>query len=370
MATFIQTPAGTWKAIIRRRGWPTKIKTERTKRLVEDWARRTEDEMARGVYVDRSASEKLMLSDALDKYEREVSADKSASTKVSERRRIALLKRHFGRYSLAALTAQMVAEYRDKRLAGQIKVSASAKPGPRAGNTVRLELALLGHLFEVAIREWGIGAIQNPVRYVRKPKVDEHRQRRLSAKEEEILFAELKRHSNPMLLWIALVALHTGMRSSEITSLRKSQVDLSRRVITLHKTKNNRPREVPLSAAAVETLKQALANPTRPSDTDLIFFGEPGKDGRRRPYQFNKVWQEARLRSGLKDYRFHDLRHEAGSRLAEGGMDSRKISAVLGHLDPKMAMVYVNLYGSDLVDEVEDAFVKRKARRMRGKEHA
>lgn len=50
MATFVKTPAGTWKGIIRKRGWPTTIKTFRTKRDATDWARRAEDEMVRGVY--------------------------------------------------------------------------------------------------------------------------------------------------------------------------------------------------------------------------------------------------------------------------------------------------------------------------------
>ena len=47
MATITKTPSNTWKAIIRKRGWPTTIKTFRTKRDDQDWARRTEDEMVR-----------------------------------------------------------------------------------------------------------------------------------------------------------------------------------------------------------------------------------------------------------------------------------------------------------------------------------
>jgi hypothetical protein len=49
MATIVKTPSGTWKAVIRKIGWPTTAKTFRTKRDAEDWARRTEDEMVRGV---------------------------------------------------------------------------------------------------------------------------------------------------------------------------------------------------------------------------------------------------------------------------------------------------------------------------------
>ena len=47
MATITKTPSNTWKAIIRKRGWPTTIKTFRTKRDAQDWARRTEDDTVR-----------------------------------------------------------------------------------------------------------------------------------------------------------------------------------------------------------------------------------------------------------------------------------------------------------------------------------
>lgn len=80
-------------------------------------------------------------------------------------------------------------------------------------------------------------------------------------------------HSNPMLGWIVHIALETGMRSSEITTLRRrSQADLNRRIVRLLETKNTLPRTVPLTSTAVEIFRQALANPVRPIDTDLIFF--------------------------------------------------------------------------------------------------
>ncbi len=65
MATIVRTPSATWKAVIRKQGWPTTAKTFRTKRDADDWARRTEDEMVRGVYIERGASERLTLGVAL-----------------------------------------------------------------------------------------------------------------------------------------------------------------------------------------------------------------------------------------------------------------------------------------------------------------
>lgn len=120
-----------------------------------------------------------------------------------------------------------------------------------------------------------------------------------------------------MLGWIVRLAIETGMRQSEILGLRGGQVDLERRVVRLTDTKNNAARTVPLTKLATLVLRNALGNPVRPIDIDLVFFGEPGRDGKRRAYQFTKVWNGLKKRTGLVDFRFHDLRHEAVSRLVE-----------------------------------------------------
>ena len=116
VATIRKTPSATWKAVIRKRGWPTVIKTFRTKRDAEDWARRTEDEMVRGVYIDRAASERLLLKKALERYEAEVCPTKRPSTARREKPASANLKAVLGDYSLAAITPDLVAGYRDQRL--------------------------------------------------------------------------------------------------------------------------------------------------------------------------------------------------------------------------------------------------------------
>ena len=98
MATIPKTPSSTWKAIIRKRGWPTTIKTFRTKRDAEDWARSTEDEMVRGVYINRAGAEKLLLEKALDRYLSEVSSTKRASTACAEEHKAKALKAKFSTY--------------------------------------------------------------------------------------------------------------------------------------------------------------------------------------------------------------------------------------------------------------------------------
>jgi hypothetical protein len=80
VATIRKTPSATWKAVIRKRGWPAVIKTFRTKRDAANWAQRTEDEMVRGVYIDRATSERMLLKKALARYEAEVCPTKRPST--------------------------------------------------------------------------------------------------------------------------------------------------------------------------------------------------------------------------------------------------------------------------------------------------
>lgn len=352
MATITKTPSGTWKAIIRKTGWPTAAKTFRLKRDAEDWARRTEDEMVRGVYIVRAQSERMTLSAALDRYLKEVSQAKRPTTLAREKKRVDILRASLGDYSLAALTPEVIAKFRDDRLAGDADDKGIRIP--RAPNTVRLDLALLGHLFSVAIKEWGLGLTYNPVSSIRRPAPGAGRNRRLTPDEEERLLKAVDGHSNPMLRWIVRIALETGMRSSEITGLRRNQVDLQRRIVRLVETKNTLPRTVPLTLEAVKQFKEALANPVRPIDTDLIFFGEPGKDGQRRPYNFNKVWLAIKRDAGCSDFRFHDLRHEAVSRLVEGGLSDQEVSAISGHRSMQMLKRYTHLRAEDLVQKLDN----------------
>lgn len=348
MATIVKTPSGTWKALIRKTGWPTLSKTFRTKRDAEDWARRTEDEMVRGVYIQRSGSERTTLEMALKRYLSEVSPTKKPSTQRSEATKAQQLVKHLGKYSMAALSAEVIAEYRDTRLG-----SITHRGKPTSNNTVRLELALLSHLFTVAIQEWGLGLSFNPVLNIRKPSPGEGRNRRLSADEERRLLAAVNNHSNPMLGWIVRIALETGMRSSEISFLRKHQVDIKKRVVRLSDTKNDSARTVPLSKLATEAFQAALTNPARPIDCDLIFFGEIGKNGKRSAYSFSKTWGLLKIKLGMPDLRFHDLRHEAVSRLVEGGLSDQEVSAISGHKSMQMLKRYTHLRAEDLVSKLD-----------------
>ncbi|MBF0186566.1 MAG: site-specific integrase [Magnetococcales bacterium] len=341
MATIRKTPSGTWQCQVRKRGYPSVTKTFRRKRDAEDWSRQTEDEMARGLYIDRSRAERLTVSEAVTRYLKEVSPTKSPETSRSEHSKAKHIIRELGGYSLAGLLPERVAHYRDSRLEAASQ------------NQVRLELALLSHVFTTAMMDWSLGLPFNPVASIRKPSPGKGRNRRLTGDEEERLITACTQHSNPMLGWIVRIALTTAMRKSEILTLERSQVDLGKRVVTLTRTKNGDTRAVPLSKEALTAFQEALHWPVRVMGTDLLFPGDPGKDRQRRPYVINKVWQTALKRAGIDGLRFHDLRHEATSRFVEAGLSDQEVSSITGHRSMQMLKRYTHLRGEDLVNRLD-----------------
>jgi integrase len=359
MATITKTPSATWKAVIRKTGWPTAAKTFRTKRDAEDWGRRVEDEMVRGAYIQRTSGDRMTVKVAMERYLSDVVPTKRPSSQATDRRRSKILVEHLGKYSLAALTPEVIAKFRDSRLAGEDRKDAKGMPRPRTNNTVRLDLALLGHMLTIAIKEWGVGLPANPVTNIRRPAPGPGRNRRLFQNEEARLLAAVDGHSNPMMGWIVRIALESGMRFSEILTLNRNQVDLKRQIVHLLETKNTQPRTVPLSGTAVEFFCKALNNPVRPEGTELIFFGEPGRDGKRRPYQFNRMWLRIKREQGMDDLRFHDLRHEAVSRFVEAGFSDQEVSAICGHKSMQMLKRYTHLRAEDLVARVNEASLRR-----------
>jgi hypothetical protein len=219
----VQTDSKKWKAVIRKQGWPTAAKTFRTKRDAEDWSRRTEDEMVRGVYIERGISGLFTFDKALDRYLSEVAPTTRPTTQRAEKVKAVPLRKFFGAYSLAAINVDLVARYRDERLAtlSQRVSRSTGKAAALSPATVRSELALLGHVFTTAIREWRIGLVQNPVANVRKPVAGAGRDRRLDASEEARLRKAIESYSWPSANWFE----RFGLADETARNSRRERVD-------------------------------------------------------------------------------------------------------------------------------------------------
>lgn len=332
MATFQQRESGYWQAIIRRKGQPQQSQTFITKSDAEKWARQIENEIDRGVFVSRAEAEATTLYDALDRYEREVSKLKKGYEQ--ERYKIAVLKQHkLASRSLASLKSSDFALYRDELLAEGL-----------AAATVRLRLALLSHLFTTASKEWNIPVV-NPIANVRAPRADNSRERRLEAGEEEKLLAALAdsgagERANIWTLPVVIFAIETAARQSEILSLVWKDVDLDKRVARIRgvngRTLKNDDtyRDVPLSSKAVATLRalpRAISGKVFPTTASAI----------------KQSWTRACKRADIEDLHFHDLRHEATSRLAEI-FALHELMKITGHKDTRMLARYYHPRAEDL----------------------
>lgn len=329
MANIRQLSSGTWQAQVRRRGLKAAVKSFKTKIEAGRWARLLESEIDRGVFVDRSESERTTLAELIDRYLREVTPLKKSAR--NETQRLNALRRHFGAFSPAALSRAHIAEYRDARLSKGL-----------AGATVVKELNSLSHLLDVAIKDWGIALPGNVAKQVRRPPVARGRDRRLEPGEEQRLFAACAASRARMLAPVVRVAIETGMRMGEILALQWRHVDLTARVATLPDTKTGEARQVPLSTAAVA----AIASLPRHITNGRVFWSWQRADS------LENVWRRTVKTAGIEDLRFHDLRHEAVSRLFELGLNPMEVSSISGHKTLQMLKRYTHLKASELVKKL------------------
>jgi len=65
-----------------------------------------------------------------------------------------------------------------------------------------------------------------------------------------------------------------------------------------------------------------------------------------------RAFEHLRVRAGMDDFHFHDLRHEAVSRLFEKCLNIAEVSAISGHKELKMLQRYTHLRAEDLVSRL------------------
>lgn len=313
-----------WRAKVRRKGYPEQTRTFDTKAQAEAWARVVESEMDRGIFVDRTEAERTTLHEALERYLREVTPHKKGAKQEATRIK-ALLQRPLTQFFLANIRGADIAAYRDAR----------AQEGVGA-NTIRLELALISHVYTVACRDWGMESLRNPVESVRKPKLPKGRERRLLPGECGRLLG-----AAPLPLGeVIAFAVETAMRRGEIAQLRWRDVDLKNRSLVVREAKNSHARTVPLSPGALEILR-AL-----PRRLDGSVFGMSEN-------AITLAYRRAVAAAGLQDLTFHDLRHEAASRLFEHtDLDLMEIRAITGHKSLQMLARYTHLRTARLADRL------------------
>jgi integrase len=271
---------------------------------------------------------------ALDKYINTVSSEKKGWQQELYRSNV--IKRYdIANLSMHEITSVDISSYRDERL-NSVHERTKKKI---SGNTVRLELAFLSSVFKLAQVEWGV-CNNNPVLAVRKPKIGKGRERRLLKNEERKIAKFFELHDEQINI-IFHLALETAMRQGEILGLLWENVNLSIGVAHLPETKNGTWRDVPLSKKARELLLDM-----KPKASGRVFTFTSNA--------FKSKWRKSIKAMGIDDLRFHDLRHEAISRLFElGTLNMIEIASISGHKSLAMLKRYTHLRAYQLVKKID-----------------
>ncbi|RAM64943.1 hypothetical protein RB24_09905 [Herbaspirillum rubrisubalbicans] len=343
--------ATTYQARVRLGGYPARSKTFHSREAAEQWIEAVEAELRQNANLREeprprkrqlrppvpsipAPPEPALFSgatpfrDLMAQYSVLISPSKKSAE--SEVLRLGKLMRdNISSHAMGSLTPPIIAQWRDRRLAEV------------APDTVTREMHLMSAVINMARREWGLMLESNPFALPRKPKLSKGRIRRLRGSELDRLLLAAEVAQGGFLYSVILFAIETAMRQGEIVSLDWRHIDLDKRTAHLPDTKNGDHRTVPLSMRAIALLRRlALIEPT-PDRAGPVFPGVTGEAVKR-------AFQNARKRAGIEDLRFHDLRHEAVTRLFEKGLHPIEVASISGHKDMRMLQRYTHLEASKL----------------------
>ncbi|ROZ68726.1 site-specific integrase [Ramlibacter sp. WS9] len=380
MATFTQRAGGRWQAKIRRLGWPSQSETFQTRAAAEAWARHIERAMDTESFLPSDDAARTTFAQLVERYQNEKLP--KLRGQVQDQYLLKRVAEAFGEYSLARITPAMLSEYRDTRLKAVKE------------QTVAHELGMVSRLFNAAILDWKIAIPKgNPVQQVRKPSISNDRDRRLEGTEEQLLLDALLDRESPWPHAAAVLAIETAARMSELLALRWAEIDLDVRVARVRGkdggvTKGgDLYRDVPLTSRAAALLKdlpRSINGLVLPISQNAlqIAWGRALRQARKRHVHgvlcqqlgsagYNEEEQAREVRAlvykkreplaltrqlvekietedqVLVNLHFHDLRHEATSRLAEK-LAMHELMKITGHKSSRMLARYYHPRAADL----------------------
>ena len=237
--------------------------------------------------------------------------------------RIDIILKHFGNIPLRDFNTEIVEQYQTKLIKKKFKPA-----------TINKHIGIIKWMLKKGIDwEWVEESVLAKVKKVKPLKENNERTRFLSREESQELIDSCTKHLRP----IVITTLNTGMRKSEVLNLKWfDNVDLKRGSIHLAKTKNGEPRDIPING----TVRFVLQQIPRRIDVPYVFFdpfnGKPYKDVR-------NSFQSALRKAGIRDFRFHDLRHTFASHLVMAGVDLKTVQELLGHKRISMTLRYSHL---------------------------
>ncbi len=306
--------------------------------MQKPWAREIEGEMDRGVFVSRKEAENTTLKEAFERFIEEYVPRYAHPRKENNR------INHLLTYPIAN---RFLASIRGKDLADFVKIREKEGAG---ANTIRLDLDKISVLYGVATKDWGMESLSNPVKKINRPKLPPGRDRRLHTAievEGKVLSEEewVLKHASTKMRAIILFAIETAMRRGEIAELTWDRINFKTKTAYLKHTKNGESRTAPLSSKAIVILKGLLPSKTIPTQGNVFGLQKS---------QITEKFCALRDKAKIENLRFHDLRHEAASRLFENtDLDMLEIQPITGHKSLQMLSRYTHLRASRLADRLD-----------------
>jgi len=313
------------------------------KKLAKRILDKVKGEIAEGKWFEKLPGEDRTFAEMMDKYMVEYSARNKAprTHKRGKSLRDHLVK-FFDHLTLLEVTPSLIADYKVKR----------RKEGA-APSTINMEMSLMSHAFNLAIKEWE-WVKENPVKMVSREKVNNLIERWLSLEEGKSLL-----NSSPKWLQeIILFAINTGFRLSEILDLKWPQVDLLKKTITILVQKNKGKDTLPLCEGALEILREKLKD--RCDETDYVFHTR--NCTKFSTSNLHQAFYVALKKSGIEKLRFHDLRHTFATRLVQAGIDLYTVQKLGRWKSISMVTRYAHHYpeslrpGVEVLDKVSGKF--------------
>lgn len=318
--------------------------------------------------MNRIRQQRLMkqaptLSSALFRYVTEVA--KPGSRKQAESLQRIWSATTIGNRSIATITQHELQDFVDEWLM------------TLAASTICRRFAIISHMYNVARKSWKLDWLTNPVTLVQLPVVDDARDRRIfdrislrGVPIDECPRSELDWVLNAtrslQLPTIIHLAVETGMRRGEIAGIHREHIDLTSGWVYLPKTKNGTSRYVPLSPWAKYVLRLYVADKPRRGP---IFGMDPDavtktwiRAVRMARENYERLCEQHGRRpqkAYFHDLRFHDLRHEATSRLAKI-FQIHELAKITGHKDTRMLLRYYHPHGGELSKKLARSDMGRK----------
>ena len=322
-----------YRVRIRLRGELPRTKTFKRLTDAKAWAAKVETDIGHGTYVPTTSDRRRNLRELIQKYRDEYLPTRDLRDQAKQEGLLEWWSDTYGHVTLDKLNPETVAEGRRKLQARTNRAGALL-----SGATVNRYLAALSAVCKWAWKElrW---LPSNPVLDVAKARESTGIIRYLSDDERKALLATCRADNDPNIYCAVMLALATGARYSNIRFLKWSDVDLKGWRLRFDEVKNGEPRYVPVVGIAQTALQaQFDADPTQEG---WIFKGQSDA----MPADFEKAWRRVRDTAGLKDFRFHDLRHTTASYLTMNGASLAEVAEALGQRTLVMAKRYAHQSG-------------------------